>query len=262
VIPATGFSYGVEYKTYPSLEDSIGLYYFSIDQHYMNNLGLTLLAGRNFPDLASDQNEKYVILNETAVKELGYAMPSEAVGQYLLDKQQNQPVEIIGVVRDFYFDLFMEKISPLALRYRPAEFRHMNIRITGNNIGGTLAFLEKKWKEMDRIHPFQYKFFDQQLARTHAIFGDVLSVISFIAFLAITISSLGLLGMAIYTTETRRKEIGIRKVLGAEINGLLYLLSRGFMVMLFIATLIAVPLAYLINHLWIQEFAYRIRLGP
>ena len=112
------------------------------------------------------------------------------------------------------------------------------------------------------MHPFNYKFFDEQLAKTHAIFGDILSMIGFVAFLAISISSLGLLGMATFAAETRRKEIGIRKVLGAEIRGLLVLLSGGFFILLIIAAVIAIPLSYLINNAWLQEFAYRISMGP
>jgi putative ABC transport system permease protein len=262
LIPATGFSYGTQYKTYPGLDDSLSVSYFSTDSNFIENFGLKLLAGRNFPQNISDSTEQYVILNETAAKKLGYKTAPEAIGGLLVTGDSKQPVEIIGVTQDFNFELFMDKSGPLALRYLPKEFRHLNIKIKGEDIRGTVSFLETKWKEMDKTHPFNYRFFDEQLAKSHAIFGDILSVVGFIAFLAISISTLGLLGMATYTAETRRKEIGIRKVMGAEVKGLLLLLSKGFIVLLVIATVIAIPLTYLINNAWLSNFAYRITLGP
>jgi putative ABC transport system permease protein len=156
----------------------------------------------------------------------------------------------------------MEDIRPLVLRYKPDEFRYANIKITGNDIPGTLAFLENKWKQLDPVHTFNYKFFDEQLAKTNAIFRDVISIIGFISFLSISISSLGLLGMATFTAETRRKEIGIRKVMGASVKGVLLLLSKGFIYLLVIASAVAIPVSYFLNNIWLQEFAYRINMGP
>ena len=262
VLPAMGFSYGVKYKSFPDLKDSVTGSYFSVEQNYIKNLGLTLVAGRDFPENLSDSTEQYVIMNETGAKDLGYKNPSEAVGHFLIDSDSKQSVQIVGILKDFNYELFMDKIRPLFLRFRPVDFRYLNIKITGNNVGGTVNFLEKKWKEIDKVHPLNYRFFDQQLAKANAIFGDILSIVGFVAFLAISISSLGLLGMATYAAETRRKEIGIRKVLGAEVKGLLILLSRGFITLLIIATIIAIPLGYLINNIWLENFAYRIHLGP
>ncbi|HLF36010.1 MAG TPA: ABC transporter permease [Cyclobacteriaceae bacterium] len=262
LVPATGFSYGSKYRTYPDLEDSIEMPYFGIDQNFIGNFGLTLVAGRNFPENSSRSTEQYVIMNESAIRELGFSTTSEAIGRLVVEAESKQPVEIIGIVKDFNYELFMENIRPLTLRYNPDEFRYLNLKISGSDIPGTLKFLESKWKDADKVHPFNYKFFDEQLAKTHAIFGDILSMIGFVAFLAISISSLGLLGMATFAAETRRKEIGIRKVLGAEIRGLLVLLSGGFFILLIIAAVIAIPLSYLINNAWLQEFAYRISMGP
>ena len=262
VIPAMGFSFGVQYKNYPQMTDSIQASYFAVDRNYISNLGLTLVAGRNFPEDLSDKTEHYIIINETGAMKLGYDRPAEAVGHFLIDNDKKDPVEIIGVLKDFNFELFQDKFGPLVLRYKPSDYRYINVKIAGNDIPGTISFLEKKWKENDKVHPFNYKFFDEQLAKTHAIFGDILSVIGFIAFLAISISSLGLLGMATYSSESRRKEIGIRKVLGAEVSGLLMLLSKGYLILLVIATIIAVPLAYLINNAWLEQFAYRVNFGP
>jgi putative ABC transport system permease protein len=194
---------------------------------------------------------------------LGYEDPRNALDQFIVrDGDKEEPVQIIGILEDFYFELFMDEIRPLVLRYKPDEFRYANIKITGKDIPGTLDFLQKKWKQLDPVHPFNYQFFDEQLAKTNAIFRDVISIIGFISFLAISISSLGLLGMATFTAESRRKEIGIRKVMGASVKGVLLLLSKGFIYLLIIASCIAIPVSYLLNNVWLQEFAYRIEIGP
>jgi putative ABC transport system permease protein len=262
IIPAMGFMTGAEYKKYTDPNDSLSVAYYAVDQGYIQNFGLKLIAGNNFPELLSEQSEQYVILNETAVRKLGYDSPSSAIGEYLIEENTENPVEIIGVLEDFYFDLFMDDIRPLVLRYKPNEFRYANVKISGIDKTGVVEFLDRKWKTIDPVHVFNYKYYDEQLAKTHAIFGDVISIIGFISFLAISISSLGLLGMATFTAESRRKEIGIRKVMGASIKSVLLLLSRGFIYLLLIASLIAIPLTYFLNNIWLQEFAYRIRMGP
>jgi putative ABC transport system permease protein len=262
LIPSTGFSYGVQYKSFPAMTDSLDFSYFAVDRNYVDNLGLTMVAGRNFPENLSDKTEQYIIINETGAKRLGYKSPADAVGHFLVANESKEPVEIIGILKDFNYELFQDKFGPLVLRYMPSEFRYMNVKISGNDIPGTINFLSKKWKEADQVHPINYKFFDEQLAKTHAIFQDILSIVGFIALLAISISSLGLLGMATYTAETRKKEIGIRKAMGAEVKGLLILLSKGYLILLAVATLIALPLSYLINNAWLEEFAYRVKFGP
>ena len=139
-------------------------------------------------------------------------------------------------------------------------FSHLKF-LYRNNLKETLAFIENKWKDIDKIHTYEYQFFDEQLANSHAIFGDLISIVGFISILAVSIACLGLLGMATYTAETRLKEIGIRKVMGASVKSILLLLSRGFIILLGIAILIGGPLAYFINNLWLELFAYRVNFG-
>jgi putative ABC transport system permease protein len=263
IIPAMGMMTGAKYKKLSEPVDSADVSYWAVDQNYIENFGLKLIAGRNFPEEISDQKEQYVVINQKAAEELGFEDPRNAVGQFIARSSETEEVvEIIGILEDFYFELFMDEIRPLVLRYKPDEFRYANIKITGNDIPGTLTFLETRWKQLDPVHTFNYKFFDEQLAKTNAIFRDVISIIGFISFLAISISSLGLLGMATFTAESRRKEIGIRKVMGASVKGVLLLLSKGFIYLLIIASAIALPVSYFLNNIWLQEFAYRIPLGP
>ncbi len=263
IIPAMGMMTGARYKKGTDPVDSADVSYWAVDQNYIENFGLKLIAGRNFPVEISDEKEQYVIINEKAAEELGFEDSRNAIGQFITrEGDEQEPVEIIGILEDFYFELFMDDIRPLVLRYKPDEFRYANIKISGNNIPGTVTFLENKWKQLDPVHTFNYKFFDEQLAKTNAIFRDVISIIGFISFLAISISSLGLLGMATFAAESRRKEIGIRKVMGASVKAVLFLLSKGFIYLLVIASAVAIPVSYFLNNIWLQEFAYRIDMSP
>jgi len=137
----------------------------------------------------------------------------------------------------------------------------LNVKVVSPDPMGTVARLESTWKRMDSVHPFKYRFFDEQLAATHQAIFDLVSVLGFIAVLAIIISCLGLLGMATYTAERKRKEVGIRKVLGAPALRIALLLSRDLMIVLAIAVAIGAPLSYTINNMWLQEFPNRVEFG-
>jgi putative ABC transport system permease protein len=260
LVPATGFSDGGKLKTNDDA-DSAGVFYIGADHNFIENLELDLLYGNNLPVDVSLNSGNFIVVNEATAKKFGYESVQEIIGEVFFLSNKDDMVEVVGVVRDFHCDLFLEDIGPLAIHYNPEGFRYLNVRISGNNLKETLDFMESKWKEIDKIHAYEYKFFDEQLANTHAIFGDIISIVGFIAILAVSIACLGLLGMATYSAETRLKEIGIRKVMGASVNSILLLLSKGFVILLGIAILIGVPLAYFINNLWLQIFAYKVNFG-
>jgi putative ABC transport system permease protein len=125
----------------------------------------------------------------------------------------------------------------------------------------TMSSLESRWKKIDPLHPFKYEFFDEQLQATHQAIFDLVSILGFIAFLAIVIACLGLLGMATYTAERKTKEVGIRKILGAKELSIAVLLSKGFLKMLFVSILIGAPLTYFVNNLWLQKLPNRVEFG-
>jgi putative ABC transport system permease protein len=157
--------------------------------------------------------------------------------------------------------LNQDKIGPLVLKNEPGHFKYVNVRLTSAEASTTLAQLESAWSTIDPVHPFKYAFFEDQLASTHQGILDVVSIIGFIAFLAITIACLGMLGMATYTAERKMKEVGIRKVLGAENRSIALLLSKGFLTILIISILIGAPLSYMANNLWLQNFPNRVDFG-
>ena len=230
------------------------------DENFIPNLQLRVDAGRDF--LPGKPTPGDILVNEAAVKALGYTYPSEIVGQQLVSKYNDSAfMRVVGVVQDFHMNLDHDDIQPLILQNQPGLFRYLNIRIAATGGQATIARLEQRWKAVDPLHPLKYRYFDEQLASTSQGFFDVVSILGFIAFLAVTIACLGMLGMASYTTERRTKEVGIRKTLGAENLEIVLLLSKGFLRILGIAVLIAAPLSFILNNLWLRKFPNRVDFG-
>ncbi len=240
--------------------------YIAVDQSFIPNLKIELKAGTNFPSQMPGYNEEYVILNEAAAKLLGHNMtPEEVVGETILIGEDHTPVKVIGITANFIYDLLTEAepTDPLVIRYLPHEFAYLNIRYAPTaSTKSIISYAEQKWKGMDKVHSLKYHLYEDELKGTNAIFSDIIYILGFISFLTITISTLGLLGIAAFTAESKRKEISIRKVHGAQTKNITYLLSKGFLPLFIIAVLVTVPLSYFVNALWLEEFAYKVNFGP
>jgi putative ABC transport system permease protein len=261
IIPALSTSSEISLKTAGS-EEPLHLGLLRVNENFAENLHLKILAGNNLPANGEAANRS-IIVNEAAVKRLGYTHPSDIIGQIVETSENNEALQVVGVVEDFRFRLLInqDKIGPLVLRNQPGSFKYANVQLTSKDPGTTIAKLESAWKSIDPIHPFKYEFFDQQLASTHQGISDVVSIIGFIACLAIMIACLGMLGMATYTAERKRKEVGIRKVLGADQLSVALLLSKGFLTILLLSILIGAPLSYMANNIWLQNFPNRVDFG-
>ena len=259
-LPATGTQNGTNIHKSDNPKDSLSVSFIDIDAKCLDVWGLKLLAGKNLPETPSTSGEKYALVNEKMVADFKYQSPAQAVGQRILIGENN--VEIVGVVKDFQFLQVARPIEPLVLRNRQSEFGFLTIEIANKKTTEIVPFLKKTWKKVNPTSKFEYEFFDQQLLLTHVMLKNIANVLGFIAFLAIFISCLGLLGMATYTAETRTKEIGIRKVLGSSVFEIIVLLSKGFLSLILIAVLIATPLAYFINNFWLNFFASRVSISP
>jgi ABC-type antimicrobial peptide transport system permease subunit len=155
-------------------------------------------------------------------------------------------MQIIGVMKDYHYgQATNHKTSQgVILRYRPAEANYLNVRIQATDLLSSHAKMEEIWKRLDPVHPFNGKFYTEQLEDAFSGLRASVKVAGFLAFLAIGIASMGLLGMVVFTTETRMREISIRKVLGATERGLLYMLGKGFFLLLVVSSLIALPVTY------------------
>lgn len=227
---------------YTDPQDSSSVYYTSIDEHYLPLHGHKILAGRNFSARAKDAEESEVIVNEKLLKRFNIADqdPSKAVGEFITVNRKK--VQIVGIVKDFHYGKSIDKeIKEFMFRYAHDEPAYVNTKVISTDWPATLAKIETAWKKIDPVHPLDATFYDEQIARAYSDFSSRIRVIGFLSFLAICIASVGLLGMVVFTTETRLKEISIRKVLGAGEGGLIYLLSKGFLLLLAIAALIALP---------------------
>jgi len=258
-IPSAGTQYGVDYRK--SLdEEEIDFSYYNVDEDYIASMEIPLVAGNNFPETSIENKKSYILINEQAVKDLGYKSPIDAIGQQLI-KSDSSKVEIAGVVKDYNHQMMMEKIEAMALIYNPDEFNILQVQYTGDK-NDAIKSIESAWTKVNPTLKLDYRMFEEEVRMMYdLIFGDLTRFVGVITFLAIFISCLGLLGMATYTTETRMKEISIRKVLGASEGSLVYYLSKGFLSLILIAIVIAVPLAYLINNLWLQHMAYRVEMS-
>lgn len=259
LLPSAGRGTGMQIWKTEGGKDTVQTQYIDIDAKSLNVWDIDLVAGKNLPDIPEVNNEKYILINEKLSKDLKFETPNQAIGQRVVLSENN--VEIVGVVKDFQSQSVTSEIKPLMLRNRQSEFRYATIKVSGQNNQDVLNRLETKWKEVNPTTKFEYKYFDQELQSVHTVFTNIAAILGFIAFLAVLISCLGLLGIAIYTSEIRRKEIGIRKILGSSIFEIIVLLSKSYIFLISAAMVIAVPIAYFVNNAWLNFFPSRININ-
>uniref|UniRef100_UPI003593A941 ABC transporter permease n=1 Tax=Pricia sp. TaxID=2268138 RepID=UPI003593A941 len=229
---------------------------YFVDYDFVSQFGLDIIAGRDFSrDFATDSTEA-MIVNEQTVKFFGYSSPSEALGAKF--SQWGKEGQIIGVVKDFHFKSLKENIKPMTLAFGTPKADLLAVKIRPDDVQGTLAAIQEKWEAILPNDTFNYYFLDEAFDRQYRAqerFGNLFLAF---AFLAILISCLGLLGLAAYSTLQRKREIGIRKVIGSSVFGIVNLISKEFLKLIGIAFLIATPVAWFVMDAWLQDFAYRI----
>jgi putative ABC transport system permease protein len=231
------------------------------DENFIPDLEIEIVAGRNFSENARLQQEKYVILNETAARIFGFEFPADALGQ-VVEFDEEVSLEVIGVVEDFVSHLVSAPLRPLAVRMIPKHYRFANLKLATSDRESVVAFLEEKWKGLEPFRPLAYAFFTDRLNDAFTQSREILQTVSIVAFMTIFIAFFGLLGMVIYDTDARIKEIGIRKVMGASSFALVGLISKRFIYLLAFAAALASPLAWFVNNnLFLQNMAHRITLG-
>jgi len=236
---------------------------FIVDNNYLENIEVKFLAGTNFNAATEGAFEKNVVLNETALKSFSIANPVAAIGQTIY-VEDSVMLQVIGVVKDFHFRPLNYEIGPVAFRYKLSETSFLSMRIVPQEKEKIVASAEAIWKKLDPIHPFEWKMMRDEIdqAYTDAGFTDIFKIVGYIAFLAMTLACLGMLGMAMYSTQTRVKEIGVRKVMGASVSDLTMLLSRSFLILICIALIIAIPIGFFLGDLFLSNYAYKISITP
>lgn len=235
-----------------------------VDESGLQTLGIKAVAGRLFsPDFPSDTASK-MILNEEAIRQIGFASPEEAIGKTVHFDWRGQSFNwtIIGVVKDFHFRDLHVKIEPYAFQLNnEPSYNYLIVHSKAANVTPVLSSIESSWKKLNPNEPFEYSFLDQDFQKNYEAENRLASIVSVFTLIAIFISCLGLFGLATFSAEQRTKEIGVRKVLGASVTSIITLLSKDFIKLVAVAILIASPLAWWVMKRWLQDFAYRIDIS-
>jgi putative ABC transport system permease protein len=235
------------------------------DYDYIKTLGLQLVAGRDFSkEITTDLNEAYII-NETAVRELGFQTAEKALGQKLMwhpweatNPDSMKIGRVIGVLKDFNYKSLYDKMEVAVLHiYPPANWK-VAVKVKSPNLQSTVREIKKVWSQFSPEYPMDFKFMDENFDKFYKSEEKLMTLIWTFTAIAIFVGCLGLFGLATYAAERRTKEIGIRKVLGASVNGIVFMLSKDFLKLVLIALVIASPIAWYFMNRWLEDFAYRI----
>jgi len=231
-----------------------------VDYDFINTYKLSMAAGRGFSKEYGSDSSAF-ILNEAAVKELGWGESQNAIGKgFTWDGAKEG--KIIGVVKDFHFNSLQQKVQPMVMHILPNWFWYgsISVRIPTSDIKTAVQSLETEWNKILPGHPFDYSFVDEDYNKQYKTEQQLSSLSATFSILIIFISCLGLLGLTIVAVSQRTKEIGVRKVLGASVSGIAALLSRDFVKLVLIAIVIASPMAWWLMNTWLKDFAYRINI--
>jgi ABC-type antimicrobial peptide transport system permease subunit len=234
--------------------------YFGVDPDFQQTFQMELVRGESFRP-ATGHSMNSVIINERFAEIMGM---SSVIGARL--SQENLQLQIIGVVKDFHFTPVNQEIGPAIIYYDPTykniqTYRYLFVRLNPGDVMATIAHLEKTVKAFNPGFPFEYRFLDSDYDRMYRGMEREMAVVRTFTVLAILISCLGLFGLAAYTAEQRTKEIGIRKVMGASVPGVVVLLSKEYAKWVLVANIIAWPVSYFLMKGWLQDYHYRIGLG-
>ena len=239
-----------------------------VDYDYIKTMGLQLVAGRDFSkEMGTDKDHAWII-NETAVRQLGFGTPQRALGQKLywhvwnnVNPDSIKEGQVIGVVKDFNYKSLYDKVETTVLQIFPDAAWKVAVKMKTTDLGSTINQVKNIWNQFTPDYPIEYKFLDENFEQMYKSEDKLRSLLSIFTAMAIFVGCLGLFGLAAYTAERRRKEVGIRKVLGASTKGVVLLLSKEFVKLVIISLLIASPFAWFFMNKWLQDFAYRINIS-
>jgi len=233
---------------------------YNTDYDFVNTLRLQLIEGRNLdPEISADASSS-ILINYTSIDEFGWLEPSEAIGQEIMIGEKSY--RVIGVVQDFHAFQPSSKILPTAIKVTNTGVDQVLVRLNTTDLGKTIEYLKSTWTQFEPFLPFQISFMDDELASFYKGERNLRTLFTAFAFLTIFIACLGLIGLSSFTTEQRKKEIGIRKVLGASVKKIISLLSKDFAYLIAIGFLIATPISWYFTTEWIKNYSYRIEIGP
>lgn len=234
---------------------------YFIDYDFLKQYQIEIIAGRPLSKEYATDFRSSMLINEAAVKRLGFSRPADVIGKRFSQATKGADGVIVGVIKDFHFHSMLEEVQPLTLRVSPGFFTFISLTVSSQNMESTINSVEKKWRTLAPGLPFSYFFADEVYNAQYASQDRFGRLIICFATLAILISCLGLMGLSAFSTAQRTKEIGIRKILGSGVTSIIKLLIWEFLKPVFVACLIAFPIAAWTMNTWLENFAYRIDLG-
>jgi putative ABC transport system permease protein len=235
-----------------------------VNPDFIKVMGIKIIAGRDFDRTIVTDDSLSVIINEAMVKHLGWGTPENALGKQFFTPGGKE--RVIGVAKDFNFVSLKEPVGPFVIDISSRNgqlfwTKFIVIRIPGKDIKNTIAYVEKKWNEFSKEYPFEYFFLGESINKQYRSQHNLGKLVGYFAALAVFIACLGLFALSSFTAEQRTKEIGIRKVLGAPVLGIVNLMSKEFLVLVLISALISWPVTYYVMSNWLNDFAFRIHIG-
>lgn len=226
------------------------------DEHYLSVFDIRLVTGKNLPAPTNNQGIIPVLVNETMVKKLQWGNATDAIGKPF--KINGAEGAVIGIVSDFHFNSLQHDMAPLIMYPVSKRFSRINIRIDGTKPLESVAFIEKTWKKHFPASLLDYAFLDEQVQNQYQSEQRFSRIFLVFSILSLVIASLGLYGLTAYSTFQKTKEIGIRKVLGASVNGIVLMLSKDFFKLVMLSILVALPVSWFIMNRWLENFAYHV----
>jgi putative ABC transport system permease protein len=244
-------------------QDNIFIAWASVDYNYLRAMNIPLVAGRDFSKATGTDHLQAFIINESAVRAFGWKSAADAIGKTMIrgDSKTGKKGHVIGVIKDFNFTKLDQPLKPMIMDVNVPRFNTFAIRVSPDHIPATLSTIQRLWDHYfpDRI--FEYNFLDDTINALYKSQESLSKLVGYFAFISIFISCIGLFSLASFMAMQRKREIGIRKVLGATIASLILLLFRDFFRLVVVALLIASPLAWWLMNRWLHDFAYRISPG-
>ena len=260
-IPGRGFSsfsIGLIGEEDPKNQDMFHLHF---DTDFIPNYGIEMVEGRPFRKEMKTDFMGAFLINEAAVKAFGWTSPEDALGKRLQTGYGGRINPIIGVTKNFHFRGLQTEVEPLVMEFLPWSFRYLTISMNITHIKETMTFVESQWKILFPENPFESFFLDMDFNRQYKADEQAGSIFSIFTLLGLGIACMGLFGLASFMAESRTREIGIRKVLGASTPGLVVMLSKQFTKWVILANCVAWPIAYVFIDRWLKNFAYRSNIG-
>ncbi|MCP4726887.1 MAG: FtsX-like permease family protein [bacterium] len=228
------------------------------DEDFLETMNMEMVKGRYFSK-EFPSNSSGIIINESAAKLIGWDDP---VGKSMGLFGGYRKLEIIGVIKDFHYRTIHQKIKPMGLMHTSSDLQYVtlsfySIKINAENVSETLALIENTWNRFASGNPYEYSFLDEDYDRLYNYEEQTGSIFTFFSILAVLIASMGLFGLASYMAEQRKKEMGVRKVMGASALEIVRQLSKGFLFPVIVSNLIAWPVGWIFMNRWLEDFAYK-----